>query len=273
MGYPLCELWMSINPQHFDMVHASIAYALYFLWLLVCILLGTNRNRTLVGAAFLLCFGFIVQMPLGFFIGYVAFPSHVPHFLETLHQFPKLRYALLFFVNCSITGCCFLAVHWFKKIQLNQSLKLCVTFTLAFIINTAINQVWWNYSITTINNIPLIVLASLGLLLTAMPFFIMYLFIRFATHAESYGVQTTRNTLQINETVDVYAQFIQRLSNRELEVVEAILAGNKKYKEIASLLNISVNTVKFHLKNIYQITGVSNVQALFFLFRNYNSNS
>ena len=54
----------------------------------------------------------------------------------------------------------------------------------------------------------------------------------------------------------------RQLSNRELEVVEAVLAGNRRYKEIAAKLNISVNTVKFHLKNIYQVTGISNIMSL-----------
>jgi DNA-binding CsgD family transcriptional regulator len=59
-----------------------------------------------------------------------------------------------------------------------------------------------------------------------------------------------------------YSQFIQQFSRREQEVIEAIVAGNKRYKELAGKLNISVNTVKFHLKNIYRITGVSNITAL-----------
>jgi DNA-binding CsgD family transcriptional regulator len=58
-----------------------------------------------------------------------------------------------------------------------------------------------------------------------------------------------------------------------LELIEAVLAGNKRYKEIATALNIAVNTVKTHLKNIYRITGVSNIQALILLFSNYNPQS
>ena len=54
----------------------------------------------------------------------------------------------------------------------------------------------------------------------------------------------------------------RQLSNRELEVVKAVAAGKKRYKEIAAELGISINTVKFHLKNIYQITGISDIVSL-----------
>ena len=43
---------------------------------------------------------------------------------------------------------------------------------------------------------------------------------------------------------------IENLSVREREVFNLIVAG-KANKEIASEVNISVNTVKFHVKNIY----------------------
>lgn len=70
--------------------------------------------------------------------------------------------------------------------------------------------------------------------------------------------------------INDHSQVIQQLSRRELEVVKTVLLGNNTYKEIAERLNISVNTVKFHLKNIYHITGVSTISDLFSLFREYN---
>jgi DNA-binding CsgD family transcriptional regulator len=69
-----------------------------------------------------------------------------------------------------------------------------------------------------------------------------------------------------------YDQYIQCLSKRELEVVEAILAGNDNYKKLATVLNISVNTIKTHLQHIYQATGISNIAALSSLFSGYSSN-
>lgn len=49
------------------------------------------------------------------------------------------------------------------------------------------------------------------------------------------------------KTTDV----LHKLSIREREIFDIIISG-KSNKEIASLLNISVNTVKFHAKNIYE---------------------
>jgi len=59
------------------------------------------------------------------------------------------------------------------------------------------------------------------------------------------------------------------LSRRELEVIEAILAGNVRHKQLAAVFNISVSTVKTHLLHIYQTTGVSGIAALSSLFHGY----
>jgi len=72
--------------------------------------------------------------------------------------------------------------------------------------------------------------------------------------------------------VGEYNKFIPQLSRRELEVIEAVLAGSLKYKSIASSLNISVNTVKTHLRKIYLTVGVNNVEALAVLFHGYSRN-
>lgn len=47
------------------------------------------------------------------------------------------------------------------------------------------------------------------------------------------------------------------LSKQE-EKVLTVLAGGRMYKEIAGELNISINTVKKHLKNVYRKLEVSN---------------
>jgi hypothetical protein len=57
-----------------------------------------------------------------------------------------------------------------------------------------------------------------------------------------------------------------------LEVIEAVLAGNVRYKQLSIALNISVSTVKTHLRHIYQTTGVSNIAALSSLFHGYTPN-
>ncbi|MDR0443373.1 MAG: helix-turn-helix transcriptional regulator [Treponema sp.] len=280
LGYPLCEIWMSGNPQQFNSVHASISYALYLIWLTVCILAGTNRSRTLVGTAFILCFGYSVQMPIGFFIGHVSFSLDTTLFLETLHQTQKLRYVLAFFGNCSVTGSCFLAVHWLRKIQSKPPFKLCAVFTVVFISILVINQVWWKYTINSMNNIPWVILAFLGLLLTATPVIILYLFTRLAVHAEniSGGVQTTADsppTIAVSDVEPLWTQehglspkFCERytLTDREKNIVEVMMKG-KSNKEIAEALFISQRTVEKYLQNVYQKTDVSNRFALYSMIK------
>ena len=69
-----------------------------------------------------------------------------------------------------------------------------------------------------------------------------------------------------------YNTFIPQLTRRELEVIEAVLAGALRYKTIASSLNISVNTVKTHLRKIYLTVGVNSIEVLASLFHGYSSN-
>ena len=52
---------------------------------------------------------------------------------------------------------------------------------------------------------------------------------------------------------------IEPLTTRELETLELVTQGLYN-KEIADKLSISLETVKSHLKNIYQKLGVSNRQ-------------
>jgi len=69
-----------------------------------------------------------------------------------------------------------------------------------------------------------------------------------------------------------YAQYIGQLSKRELEVIEAVLAGCVGQKKLALALDISVNTVKKHLQHIYKTTGTVNMTALTILFSGYSQN-
>ena len=97
--------------------------------------------------------------------------------------------------------------------------------------------------------------------------FLFYLYTRLTLDNPAAGIKETESPLP-----DKYAPFLQNLSRRELEVIEAVLAGNVSYKELSTALNISVNTVKTHLKHIYQTTGVSNIAALSSLFRGFTPN-
>ena len=55
-----------------------------------------------------------------------------------------------------------------------------------------------------------------------------------------------------------------RLTSRELEILEILSQGHSN-REIASKFEISTNTVKFHLKNLYEKVRVENrTQAVAF---------
>jgi len=100
----------------------------------------------------------------------------------------------------------------------------------------------------------------LGTLLVGILIFLFYLYTRLT--AENLPAKI----------IPDYTPFIEQLSKREMEVIEAVLAGNYTYKKLSNNLNISVNTVKTHLKHIYLTTGVSNITALASLFRGYTPN-
>ncbi|MGI6074325.1 MAG: LuxR C-terminal-related transcriptional regulator [Fermentimonas sp.] len=53
------------------------------------------------------------------------------------------------------------------------------------------------------------------------------------------------------------------LTNREIEILRLIVSGNQN-KEIADMLNISLNTVLTHRKNIMSKTGIKTVSGLTF---------
>jgi DNA-binding CsgD family transcriptional regulator len=115
-----------------------------------------------------------------------------------------------------------------------------------------------------------------GALLLGILFLLFYIYTKLIDNghkANNVNNKTEAIAALSNVKTDNYSQLIQQLSRREQEVIEAIVAGNKRYKELAGKLNISVNTVKFHLKNIYQITGVSNLTALSNLLREFTSKS
>lgn len=55
------------------------------------------------------------------------------------------------------------------------------------------------------------------------------------------------------------------LTERQKEIVNFLVEG-KKYREIASLCNISLNTVRTHIKNIYELLQVNNKATLIMKF-------
>lgn len=72
------------------------------------------------------------------------------------------------------------------------------------------------------------------------------------------------------EEVWKQAMDFYKLTERERQVCHLLLVGYST-KEIAAELDISVDTVKFHIKNIYKKIGNSGKSALFATFNNFGS--
>lgn len=105
----------------------------------------------------------------------------------------------------------------------------------------------------------------IGLILIALNLCIFYLYIQFVTK-----YQSSLLAVELANTPPVYTlenglseTFIQKydLSKRQVAVTEAVLQG-KSNKEIATALDIEVNTVQVHLATIYRKTGAPGRYAL-----------
>jgi DNA-binding CsgD family transcriptional regulator len=108
-------------------------------------------------------------------------------------------------------------------------------------------------------------------ILFALSLVIFYIFVNYAS-----GFSARLLAGELNKTPPVYTpqsglspEFIEKygLSVRETEIATALLQG-KSYKDIATLLYISIETVKTHLKSIYRKTGVPGRYALMALAGN-----
>jgi DNA-binding CsgD family transcriptional regulator len=103
------------------------------------------------------------------------------------------------------------------------------------------------------------------LILFVLSLVIFYLFVNFAS-----GLSARLLAGELNKISPVYLpqsglspEFIEKygLTARETEIATAILGG-KSDKDIGVLLNISVDTVKAHLKSTYRKTGAPGRYAL-----------
>jgi DNA-binding NarL/FixJ family response regulator len=77
-----------------------------------------------------------------------------------------------------------------------------------------------------------------------------------------YGIQQLQDTIS-NEHDSQKEDTDHQLTNRETEILRLIVKGYLN-KEIADELNISLNTVLTHRKNIISKTGIKTVSGLTF---------
>ncbi|WP_461252626.1 response regulator transcription factor [Treponema sp. R8-4-B8] len=273
-GYPFYLLFNDLYfygkveaPSFIDTTLIFIA-----LCLLSFILLGKNRLKALIAASFIFSIINLAQFPIIYFLAVFIYPvTDLSDFMEATMKFPQLYYGSLFFSSTIITVCCLLAARWLRNTKSKPPLNLYIIFNLLFISFTLIVLSWWEDFALVMSSF--LFSLFMGMLLIVVLIFLFYLYTRLT--ADILSADNLPPVIHNTETQiptaknDKYTPFIHLLSKRELEVIEAILAGNVSYKELSNALNISVNTVKTHLKHIYQTTGVSNIAGLSSLFYGY----
>jgi DNA-binding CsgD family transcriptional regulator len=275
LGPPLNSVWMDLNfgPSQKPFIVLAIGLTIDMFALLACVLLGIGRFRALVAASFVLSIINLVEIPVIYYIGAVVYPFlNVSNVIEAAYQFPQLYYCAVIMNNMIVMGCCFLAARWLKKVKISAPKKLSVLFACFFYL-FAIITLFWCKDILMIMPISFLASAFFGTLILGMLIMALYFYIRLTVNTETKTPSVNENVNPSNTIPTIaYTQFIPNLTKRELEVIKAVLAGFENQKELAASLHISVNTLKTHLKNIYQTTGVSSIDALSLIFHGYSSN-
>jgi len=269
LGRPLSLLWQALYmyQQVKTATLIDITVVHIAIYLLVPVLLGNNRLRALISATFAFSIVNLAHFPGVYFLSVVIIPlTNAANSFEAFRKFPQLYYSAIFISNVIIAACCLLAARWLHTARSKPPVKLYVFFNLLFVIFPLIILVCWE-NLAMIMSLPFLAMAFMGTLFLVVLMFLFYLYTRLTQD------NSTTKSPHTETKADEYKRFVQHLSRRELEVIEAILAGNEKQKELSAALNISVNTVKTHLKHIYQTTGVSNITALSSLLRGFSSNS
>ena len=267
---PLIFLWKDLLMGYGVIpVYANVLLIVYELFtLLLIVLLSMNRGIAIVSAAFFLCIINTIEYPVSFLMGAIANPSiSLINLSEELYKNPIVYYLYIFAINILLMGCCLITASWLKKIKVNPNRNFVILFSMIYISIVLIFLIWVR-DIITIISISYLATALFTALFVGIQLMIFYFFIRL-TSETSLQNAIEKEVVAPTEKYFDYTQFVQKLSKRELEVIEAVLAGYVSQKELADSLNISVNTVKTHLKNIYFITGVSGINALTLLFHGY----
>jgi len=255
------------SPTLIDITVIHVAF-----YLLIFVLLGNNRLRALISASFAFSIINLTHLPVTHFIFVVVSPFiNSLSYVEFLQKNPNIYYSSIFLNNIVIAVCCLFAARWLRETKLKPPLKLYVIFNLLFVLFPLAILVWYE-DILNVMSISFLTSAFIGASFLAIILFLFYLYTRLTADNLTVGLNETESSLSLKaEKSDKYTPFIQLLSRRELEVIEAILAGNVRHKQLSTALNISVSTVKTHLRHIYQTTGVSGIAALSSLFHGYTS--
>jgi DNA-binding CsgD family transcriptional regulator len=265
LGRPLSLLWQSFfmfkqadTPSLIDITVIHIA-----LYLLIPVLLGSNRLRALISASFAFSIINLAHLPITHFIFVIVSPFITSqNFVEFLQKNPNIYYSGIFLNNVVIAVCCLFAARWLKETKLKPPFMLYAIFNLLFLLFPLAILAWYEDILKTMS-VSFLTSAFISTFFLVIVLFLFYLYTRLTTGNLTAGSNITESP------VSDYTPFIQLLSRRELEVIEAILAGNVRHKQLSAALNITVSTVKTHLLHIYQTTGVSSISDLTSLFHGY----
>jgi len=272
LGRPLSLLWQNFfmykqvdSPTFIDITVIHIA-----LYLIIPVLLGNNRLRAFISASFIFSIINLTHLPISHFIFFVVSPFiNSQSYVEFLQKNPNVYYSAILLNNIVIAVCCLFAVHYLRKSKLKPPLKLYVIFNLLFILFPLMVLVWYE-DILNVMSVSFLTSAFISTSFLVIMLFLFFLYTRLTVDDLPLGLKGMEYPLSLEtEKSDKYIPYIQLLSRRELEVIEAVLAGNVRHKQLSAVLNISVSTVKTHLVHIYQTTGVSNIAALSALFHGY----
>jgi len=240
------------------------------LYLLIPVLLGNNRLRAFISASFVFSIINLAHLPISYFILVAVSPFiNSQSYVEFLQKNPNIYYSSILLNNIIIAVCCLFAERYLRKTKLKPPLKLYVIFNLLFILFPLVVLVWYE-DILNVMSISFLTSAFIGTFFLVIMLFLFFLYTRLTADNLTTGLNETVNPSSLMADINnKYTPFIQFLSRRELEVIEAVLAGNVRHKQLSTALNISVSTVKTHLIHIYQTTGVSSIAALSSLFHGY----
>ena len=102
----------------------------------------------------------------------------------------------------------------------------------------------------------------------------LYLFYRFLKSNKEKNILLEKENIRIHDELQILTSSLStqgftkidlgafKLTERQLEIIELIRQG-KTNKEIANTIFISENTVKYHLKVIYDIMNIENRSEFF----------
>jgi len=280
LSRPIFTVWQFHAGQFYEqsvIATRTGSFIINLFSLLACALLGSNRLRAFVAAAFVLSISYVVYIPLIYASALIVPLFAKFDFFDRISQiFEYFNFIIyLFSLNLIIMCSCFLAARWLRKTQEKPPLKISVYFCLFFIFFTLLISVFlittWLWQTEPLMPLSFLGLALIGILLVCILNFAVYFYSRLAVQ-EPITAKREETTKLPDTAHSGYAQFIGQLSKRELEVIEAILTGCVSQKELSASLNISINTVKKHLQHIYQTTGAVNMAALTVLFSGYSQN-